>query len=138
LDILTGKVIGDCRNRHTSAEYIAFLKTLDKKCLKEKTLHIVADNYSTHKTDEVQKYLKTREGRFVLHFIPTHSSWLNQIERWFAELTNKRIRRESWSSVGELTVAIKEYIIGWNKNSKPFKWTKSTSDILCSIEKTKT
>ncbi|GHU12341.1 hypothetical protein FACS1894161_0350 [Spirochaetia bacterium] len=101
LDMLTGNVIGECEDHHTAKEYIPFLKKVDKSCEKGKVLHIIADNYSTHKTKEVKEYLALVEGRFVTHFIPTHSSWLNMIERWFAEITNKRIRRGSWESVAQ-------------------------------------
>lgn len=91
--------------------YIAFLKKLDKEYPKDKVLHIIADNYATHKTAEVREYLKSRDGRFVEHFIPTHSSWLNMVEHWFAEITNKRIRRDSWDSVTQLEKAITKFIL---------------------------
>jgi transposase len=102
LNVLSGKVIGDCSNQHKAADYISFLKMVDKKCPKRKVLHIVADNYSAHKTPEVREYLASKNGQFVENFIPTHSSWLNMVERWFGEITNKRIRRDSWSGVNEL------------------------------------
>jgi transposase len=138
LNVLTGEVIGSCKEHHKSKEYIEFLKEVDKKYEDGKELHIIADNYSTHKSKEVNEYLKKVPERFKIHFIPTHSSWLNMVERWFAEITNKRIRRESWKSVKELVAAIKEYIEYWNKNCKPFKWTKSATDIIDSINKAKT
>lgn len=138
LEIITGNVIGECKQRQTSADYIAFLKEVDRSYDPGKTLHIVVDNLSAHKAQVVKDYLASIPGRFEIHYIPTHSSWLNQIERWFAELTNKQIRRGSWHSVDELKDAIKDYIIGWNKNSKPFTWKKSAEDILHNIEKTKT
>jgi transposase len=111
---------------------------VDKKSEEGKELHIIADNYSTHKSKEVNEYLEKAPERFKIHFIPTHSSWLNMVERWFAEITNKRIRRESWGHVKEWVAAIKEYIEDWNKNCKPFKWTKSATDITDSINKAKT
>jgi transposase len=86
------------------------LKKPDRNCEKGKTLHIIVDNYSTHKTKEVKAYIESVEGRFVTHFIPAHSSWLNMIERWFAEITNKGIRRESWESVTQMKKAIKGFI----------------------------
>jgi transposase len=92
---------------------------------------------ATHKTKEVKEYLESVEGRFVTHFIPTHSSWLNLVERWFAEITNKRIRRESWNSVSELVKAIKDFIKSWNTSKRSFKWTKKADGILASIQKAK-
>ncbi len=105
LAVASGHVIGTTKDRHRAIEYIEFLKLLDKKLPKEKTLHIVADNVSNHKTQEAQKYLSSRADRFVIHYTPTHGSWLNLIERWFAELTNKRIRRESWEAKQQLEKA---------------------------------
>jgi transposase len=133
LDVLTGNVIGECKQRHTASEYISFLKKIDKGYTKKAVLHIIADNYATHKTPEVKKYLESRQGRFVEHFIPTHSSWLNLVERWFAEITNKRIRRESWSSVRSLEQAIMDYIKHWNKSGRRFQWTKTAEHISNSI-----
>jgi transposase len=100
-------------------------------------LHIIADNDSTHKTKEVKEYFESVPGRFEAHFIPTHSVWLNMVDRWFGEITNKRIRRESWGSAKELIKAIKEYIKSWNKEGKPFKWTKSADEIMGGIKKQK-
>jgi transposase len=134
LDMLTGNVIGECRNRHTAKEYRAFLKRLDKTCEKDKTLHIIADNYSTHNTKEVKEYFTSAEGRFVTHFIPAHSSWLAMIERRFAEITNKRIRRESRESVAQLIKAIKDFIKEWNASGR-FKWTKKSDKIPAKIRK---
>jgi len=139
LDMLTGNVKGATKEQHKSADFIAFLKKLDRECEKGKELHIILDNYSAHKSKETNKYLTSEEvkDRFVLHFIPTHSSWLNMVERWFAEITNKRIRRESWESVAQLTRAIREYIQVWNKSGRKFVWTKKPETILASIEKAK-
>lgn len=134
LNVASGKVIGDCKDSHKAADYISFLKIVDRKSPKRKTLHIIADNYSAHKTPEVREYLDSRNGRFVEHFIPTHSSWLNLVERWFAEITTKRIRRDSWSAVDELEKAIIDYIKHWNKSGRRFKWTKSAGDIKKSIK----
>jgi transposase len=135
LNVLSGKVIGDCREKHTANDYISFLKKLDRQCPKGKTLHIIADNYRTHKTDDVRKYLDSKPGRFVEHFIPTHSSWLNLVERWFGEITAKRIRRESWDGVAQLEKAITDFINHWNKSGKRFTWTKTASEIKDSIRK---
>ena len=137
LDVLSGKVIGECNATHRSEDYIRFLKKVDKACKKNKVLHIVADNLSTHKTKAVYEYLETVPGRFVLHFIPTHSSWLNLVERWFAEITNKAIRRGSFESVTELTRTIKEFIKSWNKSGRSFTWTKKPDEILSKIKKAK-
>lgn len=135
LNILSGKVIGECKEQHKAADYIAFLKKIDRNCPKGKTLHIVADNYSSHKTKEVREYIESKNGRFVEHFIPTHSSWLNIVERWFGEITNKRIRRESWSGVNELKTAIEEYIKQWNNSGRRFSWVKTAEEIKSSIKK---
>jgi transposase len=137
LNVASGKVIGKCRKSHKADDYVEFLKVLDKKASKGKVLHIIVDNYSSHKAPVVRKYLEEKKGRFVVHFIPTYSSWLNLIERWFAEITNKRIRRESWGSLKELEKAITDYIIHWNKSGKRFCWTKSYDDIHTSIKKAK-
>jgi transposase len=138
LNVLTGEVLGKCKDPHKSEDYIAFLKIIDKSCEAGKTLHIIADTYSTHKTKNVKAYLESVPGRFQTHVIPTHSSWVNLVERWFAEITNKRIRRESWGSVKALVRAIEDYIKNWNKDSKPFTWTKSADGSIHCIHKTKT
>ena len=137
LNVASGKVIGKCRKSHKTEDYVEFLKILDRKAPKKKVLHIIADNYSSHKAPAVKEYLKGKEKRFVEHFIPTYSSWLNMIERWFAELTNKRIRRESWGSLKDLEEAITDYIISWNESRRRFCWTKTFEEITNSIEKVK-
>lgn len=137
LNVLSGKVIGECKDQHKAADYISFLKKLDRQCPKGKILHIVADNYSAHKTKDVREYLDSKNGRFVEHFIPTHSSWLNIVERWFGEITSKRIRRESWSGVSELETAITEYIKHWNSSGRRFQWVRTAEQITSSIEKAK-
>jgi len=137
LDYLSGNVIGECSDKHASEDFVRFLKKLDNICAKRKVLHIVMDNLSTHKTKAVYEYLETRPGRFVMHFIPTHSSWLNLVERWFAEITNKAIRRGSFESVPELIKAIKDYIKTWNKSGRSFTWTKKPEEIITKINKAK-
>ena len=137
LNVASGKVIGKCGKSHKAEDYVEFLKMLDRKAPKKKVLHIIADNYSSHKAPAVKEYLEKKKERFVEHFIPTYSSWLNMIERWFAEITNKRIRRESWSSLKELEEAITDYIISWNKSGRRFCWTKTFDEIKVSIEKVK-
>jgi transposase len=138
LDMLSGNGIGECRDRHKADDSIAFLKKLDSGCEKGNVLPIIADNYSTHKTPAVKAYLKSTGGRFEPHCIPTHSSWHNMIERWFAEITNKRVRRESGESVVQLKKAIKDFISGWNKSGRGFKWTKTPDEILRKIHKART
>jgi len=135
LDILSGNVIGDCGPTHRAEDFIRFLKRVDRACAKGKTLHIVTDNLSAHKTAAVREYLGSVPGRFVQHFTPTHSSWLNLVERWFAEITNKRIRRGSFESVPQLIAAIREYIRVWNASGRTFTWTKKPDDILAKIRK---
>ena len=137
LNVASGKVMGKCSKTHKGEDYVEFLKLLDKKTPKKKTLHIIVDNYSAHKGPVVREYLEEKKDRFVVHFIPTYSSWLNLIERWFAEITNKRIRRESWSSLRELEDAIYDYIVHWNKSGRKFTWTKTFDDIQNSISKAK-
>lgn len=135
LQVASGKVIGECKDRHSHGEYIDFLSLLDRRCAKGKILHLVVDNVSSHKTKEVRQFLESRKERFVVHYTPTHSSWLNLIERWFAEITSKRIRRGSWSSVKELKGAIMDYIRHWNKSGRAFVWTKSAGQVLASVKK---
>ena len=137
LNVASGKVIGKCKKRHKAEDYVDFLKTLDRKAVKGKVLHIIADNYSSHKAPVVKEYLKEKSGRFVEHFIPTYSSWLNMVERWFGEITSKRIRRESWATLKELEEAIIDYIISWNESGRRFCWTKTFDTIKASIEKAK-
>jgi transposase len=135
LNVLNGRVIGECNPTHKAEDYIRFLKKVDKACASDKVLHIVTDNVSSHKTKAVIEYLESKPGRFVQHFIPAYSSWLNLVERWFAEITNKRIRRGSFDSVYELTRAIKDYIVHWNKSKRTFVWTKKPVEIINKIKK---
>lgn len=135
LDMASGNVIGECNATHRSEDYIRFLRKVDRACVKGKVLHIVTDNLATHKTKAVREYFDSVPGRFVQHFTPTHSSWLNLVERWFAEITNKRIRRGSFESVPQLIAAIKEYIRTWNASGRTFTWTKKPDDILVKIRR---
>lgn len=129
LNILDGQVIGQCRPQHTHAEWLKFLKMIDRETPKDKTLHLIADNYATHKHPVVQQWLD-KHPRFVMHFTPTSASWLNMVERFFRDITTERIRRGVFTSVPELVAAIDEYIAHHNTNPKPFIWTKSARDIL--------
>ena len=135
LNVASGKVIAALADRHRQAEYIEFLDLVDRRTSKKKVLHLIVDNASTHNTEAVRKFLANRPGRFVVHFTPTHSSWLNLVERWFAELTTKRIRRGSWSSVRDLERAIMSYIHHWNESGRRFVWAKTSEQILRRVRK---
>lgn len=132
LDLLQGKVIGDCHKRHRHQEFLKFLRRIDREFPGKTPLHLVMDNYGTHRTAEVKAWM-VKHPRFVVHYVPTSSSWLNLIERWFAELTNKRIRRESFLSVDDLILAIEEFLAAWNQNPKPFVWTATVDSILAKL-----
>jgi len=132
LDIATGNVLGKCYRRHRSVEFLDFLKKIDAAVPAELDVHLVLDNYGTHKTALVRGWLLKRP-RYHLHFTPTHASWLNQVERWFALLTERQIKRGSHSSVQELEDAIREFIKVHNQQPRPFRWAKSADQILASI-----
>jgi transposase len=136
LNMLDGTVIGDCLPRHRHQEFIRFLQLIDTKTPLDLDLHLIVDNYGTHKHPRVQRWLK-RHPRFHLHFIPTSSSWLNMIERWFAEISRKRIRRGSFKNVKELIMAIKQYVEFHNQNPKAFVWTASVENIMRKISNVK-
>lgn len=136
LSMLDGKVIGDCMPRHRHQEFIRFLKIIDNETLPELDLHLIVDNYGTHKHPRVKSWIK-RHPRFHLHFTPTSSSWLNLIERWFRELSQKRLRRGSFSSVPALIAAIEEYLSNHNQNPHVFLWSASVDTILSKISKCK-
>ena len=132
LDHKTGKVIGELHRRHRAVEYLKFLKTIDSRIPAHLEIHLVVDNYGTHKAPAVKRWL-TKHPRFVVHFTATYSSWLNLVERWFAEITQKAIRRGSFRSVAELKQAITAYLDATNDDPKPFVWTKTADEILASI-----
>ena len=132
LDVLKGKVIGDCHKRHRHQEFLKFLRRIDREFPGKTPLHLVIDNYGTHGTVEVKAWLK-KHSRFVLHRVPTSCSWLNLIERWFAELTNKRIRRDSFLSVSDLTAAIEDFLAVWNASPRPFVWTATVDSIVAKL-----
>ena len=129
LNVLDGQVIGQCQQRHTHAEWLKFLKKIDRETPKDKTLHLIADNYATHKHPVVQEWL-AKHPRFHMHFTPTSASWLNMVERFFRDITVNRLRRGVFTSVPELIGAIDEYVAHHNTKPKPFIWTKSAADIL--------
>ena len=129
LDVKSGIVIGECQPRHRAKEFIRFLKKIDRTVHKHLDLHLIMDNYGTHKTAAVKAWLG-KHPRFKLHFIPTSSSWLNLVERFFAEITGKRIRRGTFASVAELEEAIDDYLLRHNASAKPYVWTKTANEIL--------
>jgi len=135
LDVLSGNVIGERRDQHASADYIEFLKKIGKAREAGKVLRIVADNLATGKTKAARECLESIPRRFVPHFIPTHSSWLNLFERWFEKITNKRIRCGDFRSVPELVKAVRDYIETWNKSGRRFSWTKVPGEILAKVRK---
>ncbi len=134
LDIATGKVIGEMHRRHRSGEFLQFLRTIEANVPADLDVHVVMDNYGTHKTPAIKAWF-ARHPRFHVHFTPTSASWLNQVERWFATLTDKYIRRGTHRSTRQLENAIRDYLNANNADPKPFAWTKSADDILASIER---
>ena len=134
LDIATGEVIGQLHRRHRSDEFLKFLRTIEANVPTELDIHLVTDNYGTHKTPKVRAWF-ARHPRFHVHFTPTSASWLNQVERWFATLTQKQIRRGTHRSTRQLEDAIRQYLETYNAAPRPFSWTQSVDDILASIER---
>ena len=132
LDLATGRVIGELHRRHRSKEFLAFLRTVEANVPAELGVHLILDNYGTHKTPSVKAWL-VRHARFHLHFTPTSSSWLNLVERWFALISERKIKRGTHRSTIELERAIREYLNIYNEDPKPFIWTKSADDILLSV-----
>jgi len=136
LNTLDGTVISMCQERHRHDEWLKFLRLIDRKTAKQLTLHLIVDNYATHKHPDVQAWL-TRHPRFVMHFTPTSASWLNMVERFFRDISENRIRRDSFTSVNELEQAIAQYIEHHNHNPKPFIWTARADDILAKVTRAK-
>src|SRR6187397_1331044 len=137
LNVLTGMVIGQCLPRHRHQEFLKFLRTIDREVPKGLQIHVILDNYSTHKHDNVQQWL-AKHPRFHLHFTPTSSSWLNQVERWLRELTDKALRRGTFASVPDLISSIQEYIDAHNEDPKPYKWTATAESILAKVARART
>lgn len=129
LNVLTGALLFSCMPRHRNGEFLKFLRQIDRSVEKGKQIHVICDNYATHKHANVRAWL-AKHPRITLHFVPTSSSWLNLVERWFRELTDKRIRRGSFTSVAELIAAIEDYIAHHNADPKPYKWTKTAEEII--------
>ena len=134
LNTLDGTVISTCMPRHRHQEWLKFLKLIDKETPRDKELHLIADNYSAHKTPEVKAWL-AKHPRFHMHFTPTSASWLNMVERFFRDLTTKRLRRGVFCSVPDLIAAIDEYLEQHNENPSPYIWTKSANDILAKVKR---
>jgi transposase len=132
LDVATGKVIGQHQRRHRHQEFLRFLRTIDANTPKDLDLHLICDNYGTHKTPQIHQWL-VKHPRFHLHFTPTYSSWLNIVERWFAELTNRKLRRSTHRSVADLEADVRVWIEAWNADPKPFVWTKTADEILANL-----
>ena len=137
LNMLTGRVLSITDKLHRHQEWLRFLKMIDRKTPKKKQLHLIVDNYATHKHPEVKAWL-AKHKRFHMHFTPTSSSWLNMVERFFRDITDKRIRRGIFTSVPELEAAINEYIALHNTNPKPFIWTAKATDILAKVTRART
>jgi len=134
LDVLTGTVIGECLPRHRHAEFLKFLRTIDREVPNGLQIHLILDNYGTHKHENVKKWL-AKHPRFHLHFIPTSSSWLNMVERWFGKLTDKAIRRGAFHSVPALIATIETYLKANNDNPEPFVWTATAEQILEKVQR---
>jgi transposase len=134
LDVATGEVMGECHRRHRSLEFRRFLKHIDEAVPTELDVHLILDNYATHKTPAVQRWL-ARRSRFHVHYTPTYSSWINLVERWFAVLSERKIKRASHRSTRELERDIRAFLRHTNEHPKPFIWTKSADQILASIRR---
>lgn len=134
LNVFTGEIIGECKKRHRHQEFLSFLKTIEAQSPEDKELHVIVDNYATHKHEKVRRWLR-KNPRVVMHFIPTSSSWLNLVERFFGLITEKQIRRGVFSSVKDLEQKITEFIELHNANPKPFVWTKTAEAILEKTER---
>ena len=133
-DVASGKVIGEVHRRHRSSEFKTFLQRIDREVPDDLDVHLVMDNYGTHKTALIQRWL-LRHPRFKVHFTPTYSSWINQVERWFATFTSKQLRRGTHRSTRALEDAIRLYLATYNEKPKPFVWVKTADDILDSIRR---
>lgn len=134
LDARTGKVIGKCYRRHRTEEFVKFLRVIDAAVPPDLDVHLILDNYGTHKTPTVRRWM-ARHPRFHVHFTPTYSSWINLVESWFAVLTNRRLRRSSFTSTRQLEGAVRQYVETSNEAPTPFVWSKSAEDIIKSVER---
>jgi transposase len=136
LDVLTGTVIGRCLPRHRHQEFVKFLRAIDREVPKDLTIHLILDNYATHKHPTVRAWLD-KHPRFQLHFTPTSSSWLNLVERWFRELTDKALRRGVFHSVPDLIASIEEYLDAHNEDPRPYVWTATAESILAKVARSR-
>lgn len=134
LNIATGEVITQCKSRHRHQEYLSFLRHIDKNVPKELDIHLVVDNYATHKSPKVKAWLAKRP-RYHVHYTPTYASWLNQVERWFGIITQQAIRRGSFKSVRELKLRIEAFVEHYNRNSRPFQWVATADSILAKVNR---
>jgi transposase len=134
LDVANGEVITQCKARHRHQEFLAFLRHIDASVPKDLEVHLVIDNYATHKHAKVKAWL-TKRPRYHIHYTPTYASWLNQVERWFGIITQQAIRRGSFSSVKELTAKIQHFVDHYNQTASPFAWTATAKSILDKIER---
>ncbi len=134
LDAKTGKVIGKCYRRHRATEFLKFMRLIDESIPANLDVHLILDNYATHKTPQVRRWL-ARHPRFHVHYTPTYASWINLVESWFAVLTNRRLRRSSFTSTRQLEAAVAAYLDSSNDAPTPFQWTKSADDILDSVKR---
>ena len=134
LNVLTGMILGTCLPRHRNGEFLRFLRLIDRTVDQDLAIHLIVDNYGTHKHADVKAWL-TKHPRFHIHFVPTSSSWLNLVERWFRDLTSKRLKRGSFASVPELIAAIEDYIANHNQDPKPFVWTKTADEIIEKVKR---
>jgi transposase len=134
LNVADGKIIGQCQSRHRHQEWLQFLKLIDQQTPMDRELHLIVDNYATHKHASVKRWL-AKHPRFHLHFTPTGASWLNMVERFFREITEKRLRRGVFHSVPELVSALEEYLAHYNESPTPFVWTAKANDILKKVER---
>lgn len=134
LDAKTGKIIGKCYRRHRAAEFLKFLRLIDESVPSNLDVHLILDNYATHKTPQVRRWL-ARHARFHVHYTPTYASWINLVESWFAVLTNRRLRRGSFTSTRQLEDAVTAYLDAANDTPTPFQWTKSADDIIASVKR---
>jgi transposase len=136
LDVAVGKIIGQCQPRHRHQEFLRFLDKIDATIASSSSVHLILDNYGTHKHPDVKKWF-AEHPRYQVHFTPTSASWLNQVERWFAEITRKRLRRGTFRSVRELEKAIRDYIQAHNRAPRPFNWVASANKIIAKVRKYK-
>ncbi|MGO9044209.1 MAG: IS630 family transposase, partial [Mycobacterium sp.] len=132
LNVLSGMIISECMPRHRHQEWLKFLKTIDRQVPQDLQIHLILDNYATHKHEDVRAWL-AKHPRFHLHFTPTSSSWLNLVERWFWELTDKALRRGVFHSVPDLVASIQEYIDAHNDDPRPYVWTATAESILAKV-----